>query len=165
MPAQQAIEATSYILPEQFDRFREHIDSVWVEEAVVATGLASIRRRRLPADQVIWLVVGHTDAQRVHPTRGSDAGSRDAVRRPSRAVPPSALTPQKVIESGAQKLCGLNQKSPAKGRSNVRAARKRPHAVRSAQPRKDAVELTGGRNLNHGIDRDPTFRLIPRISR
>jgi hypothetical protein len=55
---QQAIEGSALIVPEQFDRFREHIDPVWIEEAVVATGFASIRRRRLPADQVIWLVLG-----------------------------------------------------------------------------------------------------------
>lgn len=54
----QAIEGAALVAPEQFDRFRQHIDPVWVEEAVVATGFASLRRRRLPADQVIWLVVG-----------------------------------------------------------------------------------------------------------
>ncbi|MFP2925890.1 IS4 family transposase [Pyxidicoccus sp. 3LG] len=54
----QAIQGAALVAPEQFDRFRQHIDPVWVEEAVVATGFASIRRRRLPADQVIWLVVG-----------------------------------------------------------------------------------------------------------
>ena len=28
------------------------------EEALAATGTASIRRRRLPAEQVVWLVIG-----------------------------------------------------------------------------------------------------------
>ncbi|NPC49173.1 IS4 family transposase [Corallococcus sp. AB032C] len=54
----QAVQGAVLVAPEQFDRFRQHIDPVWVEEAVVATGLASLRRRRLPADQVVWLVVG-----------------------------------------------------------------------------------------------------------
>jgi len=54
----QAVQGAALVAPEQFDRFRQHIDPVWVEEAVVATGFASLRRRRLPADQVVWLVVG-----------------------------------------------------------------------------------------------------------
>ncbi|MCE9674127.1 IS4 family transposase [Myxococcus stipitatus] len=58
MALAQAIQGAALVAPEQFDRFRQHIDPVWVEEAVVATGFASVRRRRLPADQVIWLVVG-----------------------------------------------------------------------------------------------------------
>jgi hypothetical protein len=39
-------------------RFRASIDPDWVEEALEATGTATIRRRRLPAEQVLWLVVG-----------------------------------------------------------------------------------------------------------
>jgi hypothetical protein len=41
-----------------FDRFRSHIDPAWIEEALLATGTATVRRRRLPAEQVVWLVVG-----------------------------------------------------------------------------------------------------------
>lgn len=39
-------------------RFRASIDPDWIEEALAATGTATIRRRRLPAEQVIWLVLG-----------------------------------------------------------------------------------------------------------
>lgn len=45
-------------LPEAFDRFRMHIDPAWIEEALLATGTATVRKRRLPAEQVVWLVVG-----------------------------------------------------------------------------------------------------------
>lgn len=41
-----------------FERFRQSIDPAWVEEALEATGSATLRRRRLPAEQVIWLVLG-----------------------------------------------------------------------------------------------------------
>jgi Insertion element 4 transposase N-terminal/Transposase DDE domain len=41
-----------------FERFRESIDPVWIEEALAATGTASVRRRRLPAEQAFWLVIG-----------------------------------------------------------------------------------------------------------
>ena len=34
------------------------IDPAWIEEALVATGTATVRRRRLPAEQVLWLVIG-----------------------------------------------------------------------------------------------------------
>jgi hypothetical protein len=54
-------EALSYVgnvTPEQLQRFRAHIDPAWIEEALLATGTATVRRRRLPAEQVLWLVIG-----------------------------------------------------------------------------------------------------------
>jgi len=54
----QAIQGAAAVAPEQFDRFRQHLDPAWVEQALEATGSASLRRRRLPAEQVVWLVVG-----------------------------------------------------------------------------------------------------------
>ena len=41
-----------------FDRLRQSIDPEWIEAALAATGTATLRRRRLPAEQVIWLVLG-----------------------------------------------------------------------------------------------------------
>lgn len=38
-------------------RLAEHLPYGWIERAVQATGAASIRRRRLPAEQVVWLVI------------------------------------------------------------------------------------------------------------
>jgi hypothetical protein len=34
------------------------LDPSWIERMLRATGAASLRRRRLPADQVVWLVIG-----------------------------------------------------------------------------------------------------------
>src|SRR5690606_13565744 len=34
------------------------IDPQWIEQALHASGKASIRRRKLPADHAIWLVIG-----------------------------------------------------------------------------------------------------------
>jgi len=45
-------------LPEDLDRLRQSITPEWIEEALLATGTATLRRRRLPAEQVIWLVIG-----------------------------------------------------------------------------------------------------------
>lgn len=44
--------------PRGVERFAQSINAEWVEEALAAHGVASIRRRRLPAEQVIWLVLG-----------------------------------------------------------------------------------------------------------
>lgn len=49
--------AAEFGLAEHFARFQHHIDPAWIEEALAATGTATIRRRRLPAEQVVWLVV------------------------------------------------------------------------------------------------------------
>jgi Insertion element 4 transposase N-terminal len=41
-----------------FARLRASLDPCWIEEALEATGTATLRRRRLPAEQVVWLVLG-----------------------------------------------------------------------------------------------------------
>ncbi len=41
-----------------FDRIRKSLNPEWIEAALGATGTATVRRRRLPAEQVIWLVLG-----------------------------------------------------------------------------------------------------------
>jgi hypothetical protein len=53
-----AFAQLSEVVPADIERFRGHVDPAWVEEALVATGTATVRRRRLPADQVLWLVIG-----------------------------------------------------------------------------------------------------------
>lgn len=44
--------------PERIERFGASLPSEWIEAALQATGTASIRRRKLPAEQVLWLVLG-----------------------------------------------------------------------------------------------------------
>ena len=59
MQLQEALESLAgFVVPAEFGRFRQHIDPAWIEEALDATGTASVRRRRLPAEQAIWLVIG-----------------------------------------------------------------------------------------------------------
>ncbi|HZZ84641.1 MAG TPA: IS4 family transposase [Anaeromyxobacteraceae bacterium] len=41
-----------------FERFQASIDPEWVAEALATTGTATLRRRRFPAEQAIWLVLG-----------------------------------------------------------------------------------------------------------
>jgi hypothetical protein len=55
---QQALECLpDFVVPADFGRFRQHIDPTWIEEALNATGTASVRRRRLPAEMAVWLVI------------------------------------------------------------------------------------------------------------
>ena len=49
--------------------FTKSLKPEWVEEALAATGTASLRKRRLPAEKVVWLVVGmclFTDRSMTH---------------------------------------------------------------------------------------------------
>ena len=43
--------------PADLGRLVEHLPREWIEQAVQETCKASIRRRRLPAEQVVWLVI------------------------------------------------------------------------------------------------------------
>jgi hypothetical protein len=54
-----AFAATAtYAKPEQFETFRRHIDAAWIEEALATSGIATVRRRRLPVEEVVWVVLG-----------------------------------------------------------------------------------------------------------
>jgi hypothetical protein len=54
-----ALAATAtYAKPEPFDTFRRHLDPEWIEHALAATGTATVRRRRLPVEEVVWVVLG-----------------------------------------------------------------------------------------------------------
>jgi hypothetical protein len=50
--------AATYGAPLHLDDFRKKIDPEWVEQALAATGTATVRRRRLPSEHVIWVVLG-----------------------------------------------------------------------------------------------------------
>lgn len=43
---------------EAFSKFAQDLPADWLNEALNATGTATMRRRRLPAEQVVWLVIG-----------------------------------------------------------------------------------------------------------
>jgi hypothetical protein len=54
---QQALESFQ-AHPEDISRFAEALRPELIEEALNATGTATVRRRKLPAEQVIWMLVG-----------------------------------------------------------------------------------------------------------
>lgn len=41
-----------------FSLFAHSLDPDWIEQALRATGTATVRRRKLPAEYVVWLVIG-----------------------------------------------------------------------------------------------------------
>ena len=50
--------AIAAVSPDPFEDLRRNIDPGWVVQALEATGTATVRSRRLPAEQVVWLVIG-----------------------------------------------------------------------------------------------------------
>jgi len=44
--------------PPDWKRLSEQLPLEWIEQALAYTGRASIRKRRLPAEQVVWFVIG-----------------------------------------------------------------------------------------------------------
>lgn len=54
----EALAYTSSLLPGAYTTFRARLDLAWIEEALATTGTATLRKRRLPAEQVVWLVIG-----------------------------------------------------------------------------------------------------------
>ena len=45
-------------LPASFKGLRSHVDLEWIEEALTREGVATVRRRKLPVEEVVWLVIG-----------------------------------------------------------------------------------------------------------
>ena len=43
---------------ESFELFSQRLDSEWIAQALQATGSATVRRRKLPAEYVVWIVIG-----------------------------------------------------------------------------------------------------------
>lgn len=58
MSLQLDLEYCSDFTPHEFERFANLIDPIWVDEALSSTGTESVRRRRLPAERLVWLVIG-----------------------------------------------------------------------------------------------------------
>lgn len=54
----EALAFTSEVTPDAFPRLLQHFDADWIEEALLNTEAATLRRRRLPAEQTVWLVLG-----------------------------------------------------------------------------------------------------------
>ena len=54
----EALQYTATVTPEAFPTLMQGLDPRWIDEALATTGTATLRRRRLPADRAVWLVLG-----------------------------------------------------------------------------------------------------------
>ena len=53
-----SLAATAAVPRPELGAFAQHLPYEWIEQALQATGTATVRKRRLPAEQVVWLVLG-----------------------------------------------------------------------------------------------------------
>jgi hypothetical protein len=58
MALQLDLDYAADLAPHEFERFASLIDPAWIDEALQQTGTVSLRRRRLPAERMVWLVIG-----------------------------------------------------------------------------------------------------------
>jgi hypothetical protein len=110
---EEALEwVANYSKPERFADIRRHLDPAWIEQALEATGTATLRKRRLPAEQVVWLVIGMALYR--------DKPIYELVDRLDLVLPGSDLTmaPSAVVEArarlGADPMEWLFEKSARK---------------------------------------------------
>jgi hypothetical protein len=52
------LDYAAELAPHEFERFASLIDPSWIDEVLRQTGTVSLRRRRLPAERMVWLVIG-----------------------------------------------------------------------------------------------------------
>src|SRR5690349_6922474 len=54
----EALRDLADLGPRATERFSAAIDHAWIQGALTSTGSASVRRRRMPAAVVVWMVLG-----------------------------------------------------------------------------------------------------------
>jgi hypothetical protein len=45
-------------LPPSFEGLKSQVDIEWIESALAESGVATVRRRKLPSEQAVWLIIG-----------------------------------------------------------------------------------------------------------
>lgn len=95
-------------IPTSFKQFGTEMDAKYVENALAETGTASIRRRKIPAQLVVWLVVGMAlfrdrCIQEIVSHLGLVLPNQREPERSGRKVAPSAI-PQARYRLGAEPM-------------------------------------------------------------
>lgn len=106
-----------FATPEQWGVVQRSIPQAWIDQALAATGTATLRRRRLPLEQAVWLVLGIAllrDRSILDTAEALDlalpGGSGDTVRH---SISSSALS-QARQRLGAEPLQWLFQHTAAR---------------------------------------------------
>lgn len=96
MRLRESLEAVASVSPQTFEDLRRNIDPEWILQALEATGTATVRSRRLPAEQVVWLVIGMALFR--------NRSIQDIVNKLDLALPASSLTvaSSSVVEARAR---------------------------------------------------------------
>jgi hypothetical protein len=109
MRLEQALECVGAVAPADLEDFRQHLDPEWIEQALQATGTATVRRRRLPADLVAWLVIGMA---LIRKRRICDVVDRLELALPGRSAQVAASAiPQARTRLGAEPMAWLFSRS------------------------------------------------------
>ena len=58
MLKQALTDVANVAMPDGLEGLKAHLDPRWIEEALAWSGTTTIRRRRLPCEQIVWLVIG-----------------------------------------------------------------------------------------------------------
>lgn len=168
MPLDLALRsAASVPQDEPFARMRERLPAAWIEEALEATGVATLRRRRLPAEQVIWLVLG-ISLLRDKPIEEVADKLEIALPSPRGAVAKSAIPPARA-RLGAEPMKWLFERS-AKKWAHESANRHRwrglalygidGSSMRLADTEANRAEFDGWRSGTGTISSNPLVRLV-----
>jgi hypothetical protein len=104
-----------------FELFAETLDAEWIAQALQATGTATIRRRKLPAEYVVWLVIGMALLR--------DRSIREVVRHLDLVLP---------ARTGRDTVSGPPSRKPA----TVSAPRRSRHCSRRWRPSGGPPPLT-----------------------
>ena len=95
-------------IPTSFKQFGNELDADFVQRALSETGVASVRRRKFPAEMVVWLVIGMAlfrdrCIQEIVSHLGLVFGGRKESDSACRRIAPSAI-PQARYRLGAKPL-------------------------------------------------------------
>lgn len=96
MRVRQSLAVVAEFTPEAFEDLRRNIDPEWVVQSLEATGTATVRNRRMPAEQVVWLVIGMALFR--------NRSIHEVVSKLDLALPGASLTvaPSTVVEARAR---------------------------------------------------------------
>jgi hypothetical protein len=96
MRLRESLEAVAELSPEGFEDLRRNVHPEWVLQSLEATGTATMRTRRLPAEQVVWLVIGMALFR--------NRSIHDVVSKLDLALPGSSVSvaPSTVVEARAR---------------------------------------------------------------
>jgi hypothetical protein len=96
MRVRDSLAIVAELTPESFEDLRRNIDPEWILQALQATETATVRNRRLPAEQVVWWVIGMALFR--------NRSIQDVVNKLDLALPSVSLTvaPSSVVEARAR---------------------------------------------------------------